>query len=259
MKLLKIDENKVFICEECGVKCQKSDNLSRHIGIKHDKEDYYKKYIYEEGDDSCQQCGKKLNNKITFSIYNKPKFCSSKCRNTHHSEMILNYSEDKKEIIEKRRKQTCIEKYGVDNPVKDRNIRKKIQKTCIEKYGVDNYFSTDKFKDSLMENMYRKTIFKNTNLHYQSSYELDFLEKFYDKFSIKNGPTLNYKYEGIQKRYYPDFFIEKLNMIIEIKSLYTYKKELGQNIQKRKYSIKNGYNFMFVIDKNYSKLEEYVK
>ena len=37
-----------------------------------------------------------------------------------------------------KRKSTCLQKYGVDNPQKLVTIRQKTQNTCLQKYGVDN-------------------------------------------------------------------------------------------------------------------------
>lgn len=37
-----------------------------------------------------------------------------------------------------KRKETFIENYGVDHPVKNKVVRDKIRKTCIERYGVDS-------------------------------------------------------------------------------------------------------------------------
>ena len=37
-----------------------------------------------------------------------------------------------------RLKETCIQKYGVDNPMKNKNIKDKVIKTLTERYGVDN-------------------------------------------------------------------------------------------------------------------------
>lgn len=34
-------------------------------------------------------------------------------------------------------KQTCLDKYGVDNPLKCQTVKDKMKKTCIEKYGVE--------------------------------------------------------------------------------------------------------------------------
>lgn len=45
-----------------------------------------------------------------------------------------------KEIVENRMrttKNTCIEKYGVDNPLKDSSIKSKIKQTLMDKYGVE--------------------------------------------------------------------------------------------------------------------------
>lgn len=51
-------------------------------------------------------------------------------------------------------KQTCLEKYGVDNPMKDSSIREKSKQTCLEKYGNEYYLSSDEFllkKDSYVK------------------------------------------------------------------------------------------------------------
>jgi hypothetical protein len=55
--------------------------------------------------------------------------------------------------IEKQ-KQTCLEKYGVDNPMKNTSIQEKSKQTCLEKYGNEYYLSSDKFltkKDSYIK------------------------------------------------------------------------------------------------------------
>ena len=43
-------------------------------------------------------------------------------------------------------------------------------------------------------------------------------------------------------------------MIIEVKSSYTYEYDLDKNITKKEYSIKSGFNFIFIIDKDYTDL-----
>ncbi len=40
--------------------------------------------------------------------------------------------------IKNKIKQTWLETYGVDNPLKSSNIKNKVKQTCLEKYGVDN-------------------------------------------------------------------------------------------------------------------------
>ena len=48
-------------------------------------------------------------------------------------------------------------------------------------------------------------------------------------------------------RYYPDIYIPSQNKIIEVKSPYTYHKQLEQNICKKEQVIKDGYIFEFWI------------
>ena len=95
--------------------------------------------------------------------------------------------------------------------------------------------------------------FKDSNLNYRGSYELDFLEKYYDIMSIKNRITIRY---NDNKIYFPDFYIPDLNLIVEIKSDYYYNKYLSKNLDKQKACLEQGYNFIFVINKDYTEFEK---
>ena len=44
-------------------------------------------------------------------------------------------------------KETCIKRYGVDNPGKAKSVIEKHKQTCLEKYGVSSYNKTDEFKE----------------------------------------------------------------------------------------------------------------
>lgn len=61
-----------------------------------------------------------------------------------------------------------------------------------------------------------------------------------------------YFYE-IDRKYFPDFYVKDKNLVIEIKSSYTYEVEKDQNEAKKEAALKSGFNFMFIIDKNYKK------
>jgi len=69
---------------------------------------------------------------------------------------------------------------------------------------------------------------------------------------IENGPTIKYSIFGKNKIYFPDFYIPKLNLIVEIKSSYFYNLEEEINLIKKSYSELNNYKFIFIIDKDYS-------
>lgn len=65
----------------------------------------------------------------------------------------------------------------------------------------------------------------------------------------KEMPLINYYYILDKKnhRYFPDIWIKSENKIIEVKSMYTYNKELIKNIMKALATRKLGYNFEFWI------------
>ena len=81
----------------------------------------------------CPECGKRI--KID-TILDKPdvKYCSYKCQ--------VN-SEEFKE----KRKQTWLEKYGVENPFQNKEVQEKIKQTNLEKYGVEHISQSKKSKE----------------------------------------------------------------------------------------------------------------
>lgn len=74
----------------------------------------------------------------------------------------------------------------------------------------------------------------------------------YEFIIIEEGPTISYLFEGIDRKYHSDFYLPNFNLICEIKSEYIYNKEVKINEIKKESSIKSGYNFIFIIDKDYS-------
>ena len=63
----------------------------------------------------------------------------------------------------------------------------------------------------------------------------------------KRIPTFIYEWEGKTHRYYPDLYVETQRRIIEVKSTYTYRTELGKNRAKRDQVMADGYTFEFWI------------
>ena len=56
-------------------------------------------------------------------------------------------------------------------------------------------------------------------------------------------PTFIYEWNGTTHRYYPDLYVETQRRIIEVKSTYTYRKELEKNRAKRNQVMADGYMF----------------
>lgn len=82
----------------------------------------------------------------------------------------------------------------------------------------------------------------------------DFIEYCLEKnIEIDNfNGVIDYTFDGKCKKYFPDFYIKSSNTVVEIKSQYTYDCEIEQNEAKKEATITNGFNFKFIIDKNYS-------
>ncbi len=107
----------------------------------------------------------------------------------------------------------------------------------------------------------KKIRYYNDDIYYQSSYEKDFLDylKNIDMLSkVTRGPIIKYNNGISDKVHYPDFYIEDYNLIIEIKSDYYYYKYLDINNLKFNKAIEIGYNYMFIINKNYKYFDEYM-
>lgn len=254
----------------------------------------------------CDVCEKEIS--VTYRHYNvsisKGGYycCSNKCNFDKKRDNFL--SDDNRNKI----KQTCLEKYGVENPFESNEVRNKIKETLIRKYGVENpMFNHDikyRLKKSILDkygvdNISKSPIIKNkkemtsmgnygvkyhlqnstsfnncfksssklkkykeTDIYYQGSYEYDFIE-YCDKNHIL-GEIQSYR-KGIKyimnnknKIYYPDFYMQKLNLIIEIKSTYTYNYHLEMNKLKENACKILGYNYLIIIDKNYNRFEELI-
>jgi len=159
----------------------------------------------------------------------------------------------------KKYKQTCLERYGVDNPNKNEKVREKIKETNLDRYGFEfPVQNIDIFEKSQKTRFLRKQ-FRNTDLWYQGSYELDFLETYYDKYpDLERGPSIKFLFENKNKVYHSDFYILSLNLIIEIKNSYLYKRDKLIIEAKEKATIDNGFNYLMIIDKNYYIFEELV-
>lgn len=156
------------------------------------------------------------------------------------------------DIIKKLKRQTSIKNYGVDNVFNSLEVICKIKNTMIKKYGVEYAMQNrDLFiKSKLSSNKICR--YMNTDIFYQGSYERDFLDNYFNEIELLKIDKIKYVFENKIKYYHPDFFIKKLNLIIEIKSDYTLVNELDKNLAKRKYCIEQGYNFLFIINKDYS-------
>ena len=130
-----------------------------------------------------------------------------------------------------------MERYGAEYPCQNNEIFQKQQK---RKWKIYKFPSGKEVKIQGYEN-----------------YALDKLLEIYDENDICLNfdiPNFWYSYNGSRKKYIPDIFIKSKNLVIEVKSDYTYKYDLDRNKSKENAVLENGYNFQFMIFNNRKEL-----
>lgn len=116
-------------------------------------------------------------------------------------------------------KETKLKRYGNENY----NNHEKFIETCIEKYGVEHVMQSKEIFEKQQLSCYGAKKYKH--LYYRGSYELLFITEFEKRYPIETLENcFPIKYENLNKPkiYFPDFLIKNKNIIIEIKSPWTY-------------------------------------
>jgi len=158
---------------------------------------------------SCKHPNCSENAKWHRSYYGK--FCSKKCSASDPSTItkaqttIINRYGSHKPLIEKsaaKRKQTNLERYGVENPWGNKSVREKITATNLERYDVENAGGTEisqlkaqhtkqeKYGDKFYNNRHQA---KKTNLE---RYGTEHASQC-DRVKEKTANTFNTKHDGI--------------------------------------------------------------
>jgi hypothetical protein len=147
---------------------------------------------------------------------------------------------------DRKRKETMLEKYGVDSYNKTAEFQSRRKATWVEKYGVDNPTKNADIRlKSMMSNS--KSEYRTNTLvlpsgkeiryqGYEDQVILELLEAGLAEDEIITGPGnvphITYKHNDKLHRYYPDIYIPKLNQLIEVKSKYTWEKYKDINLAK---------------------------
>jgi hypothetical protein len=282
MKEFRKNQDGHFICEECNLSFKNYKGLQLHIRWAHegDYKKYFDKWLKTKNDGKCVMCNNNTRFKSIIKGYNK--CCSSiKCINNYktirHKECIYEkygvINNFQREDIKIKSKKTKLKKYNdgnytnVEKQIKTKSklfkegkykesISRRIQ-TNIKLYGVEHPYQNDKIFLMGQKTAFKIKKFKDTILSYQGSYELDFLEKFYDKIDIENGPSIPYLFEGKNKMYHSDFYIPSRNLVVEIKNSYLFTKDKKRIEIKEKATNLNGYNYIIIVDKDYSEFKKF--
>lgn len=169
----------------------------------------------------------------------------------------LNNPEIRNKIIE-----TLIEVYGVDHNLKIPEIIEKRKNTWIKNYGVEHPMKDINifykvFYNSVLQ--YKDYIFPSGRIEKIQGYEDKTLDELLSNGINEDDIIVNdieiekyigqiyYEFNNKTHRYYPDIFIKSINTIIEVKSSYTYEKDIEKNLLKEMAIRGKNINFKFII------------
>ena len=186
--------------------------------------------------------------------------------------------------IKEKIKDTFDKKYG-GHPMFDKTIKEKVKLTCIDRYGgypaesqeVKDKMHATNFKKygchpsqtkEVMERIlhtstsYKKYIMpsgESRNIQGYEHFALDLLLKDYTEDQIitdrSNIPRIPYQLHAVQKYYFPDIYLPHMNLIIEVKSDWTYKINKEKTDLKGKSTIEQGYLYeLWIFDRKGIKL-----
>lgn len=274
-------------CQICDRQFSKfSFSFHSHLKNKHKltSKEYYDKYLKSDNEELCSTCNKSAKfqsigsgyrntcgNKKCISTLRKntnllkygtntpaeSNIIKEKCRNL----MLEKYGVEhalQNEQSKRKMKLTCLKNFGKENAAQSDVIKDKIKKTCIRKYGVSHHMQNREILEKFVECNYKFKTYAlpSGEIIKIQGYEDRFLDEYFAHggkeenivWSRKEVPKIYYyTSDGKKHRYYPDFFIPKDNLIIEVKSEYTYKRGLEKNILKEDACKKAKYGFKFII------------
>ena len=153
-------------------------------------------------------------------------------------------------LVRDKGKQTCLEKYGVEYPTQSSMIQDKIKTTNKTKYGVERPFQNAEIAEQASKSAYKLKEYtfpsgKVIKCQGYEPYALDILitdHKITEEdivTSKKEVPEIWYKdSDDKDHRYYVDIFIKSFNKFIEVKSTWTYKKNM-EKVELTKNTVKD--------------------
>lgn len=92
---------------------------------------------------NCKNCNKEVS-------IQKRRFSENLCRKCKLSKKA---EEGVYKNCKEKTKKTCLEKYGVDHPLKSEEVKEKSKKTCLEKYGSEYTFQSEEVKEKIKESL----------------------------------------------------------------------------------------------------------
>ncbi len=170
-------------------------------------------------------------------------------------------------------KKTLLYRYNVDAPFKSKLIQEKCKLTFLKKYGTDyplkNKHIFKKCQRARFNSKYKFKYFvspSNKKIWYQG-YEKHIIEYLWKAGILEHDlindkshiPTIKYNYKNKQRFYFPDIFIKSLNMLIEVKTAYSFDSDIEKHLSKQRGAISAGFKHIIIIwNEKHSRIDEII-
>ena len=242
--------------DECIVDFTKIEKYNRDIKV----------------DFTCK-CGNK-HNKTFIQIYKACGYCKicteSKRKEKAKQSCIKRYNvvnPSQLQEVKDKKKQTCLDNFGVLHPFQSQEVRDKSKQTCLERYNVGNPMQDAELSEKASKKSYnlKEFHFICGNIIQVQGYEpflLDILVKegyTFEDILIKRQdvPEIWYEKNNKKSRYFCDAYIPQTNTIYEVKSTWTYERNIEVNLLKKQACIDAGFNFeLYIFDGKRNRIDE---
>ncbi len=230
----------------------------------------------------CQFCGKPktfYNINIGYSNTCGSKSCAAKFSFEVHPELkeihALNkigkkLSESTKEKLREKAKsvnsnpskiertrQAVQQKYGVCNVFQLQSVKEKSKTTCLKKYGVPCHQQDPEVHDRMMKatHAFKSYVLPSGKTIMVQGYEDRAIDQLLEEgveehemvFVNRDKPTIKYTFHNRMKRYFCDIWIPSRNIVVEVKSNYTWEKDIDLNLAKVKATVSSGFNYRLIM------------
>ena len=161
--------------------------------------------------------------------------------------------------LNKRREETCLEKYGTTNVSHNEEIKDKIRKNQVigmrEKYGVDYCAQHPEIYQKILESSFKLKEFrfpsgKMVKVQGYEPFAILYLLNDYEEDDMlfgKDIPQVSYTLNDKKRMYHPDIYIPCDNLMVEVKSKYTSELDPDEILAKREGTLNAGYDYLFLI------------
>jgi len=217
----------------------------------------------------CEFCNKPTKYISFFIGYNKT---------CHEKDCLMKSYGKNPPILSAEIRKRLSTRMKINNPMFDPEIVKKSHHTTLQRYGTEPYHSPETKIKSLNSRFDLYQTFSPKSPLYATKdytmpsgvivklqgyepFAIDHLLLTYDETDIiicGKTYSFNYTYKNKTRKYYPDIYIPKDKLFIEVKSPYTYNISLEINMLKHATVLDNGFGhhfYIFTKNSNKTKLE----